>query len=258
MTKVIAVLAGKGGTGKTTSSIGLGAALTYFGKDVVVVDTNLTTPNVGIHLGAPVVPINLHHVLRGKNKVKDAIYVHPKGLKIIPASIALKDLMVADPARLAEVIGELKKTNPDFILLDGAAGLGREALSALECAEEVLVVTNPELPAITDALKTVGLAEQLQKNVLGVVLTKVGASDNDINLKNIESLLERPIISVIPYNNVVRESLIMKDSVVFTHPKSEPAIGYKKLAAALIGQEYSEDSEKGDGLISRMFKRFFN
>ena len=82
MTKFIAIMAGKGGTGKTTTSVNLGAALSYFGKDVVIVDANLTTPNVGIHLGVPVVPIHLHHVLQGKNKINEAIYIHPAGPKI--------------------------------------------------------------------------------------------------------------------------------------------------------------------------------
>jgi len=101
MTKFIAIMAGKGGTGKTTTSINLGAALSYFGKDVIVVDANLTTPNVGIHLGVPIVPIHLHHVLQGKNDISEAVYVHPAGPKIVPGSIAMSDLHSTNPENLA-------------------------------------------------------------------------------------------------------------------------------------------------------------
>jgi septum site-determining protein MinD len=256
MTRVIAVLAGKGGTGKTTSAIALGSALSYFGKDVILVDTNLTTPNVGIHLGVPVVPINLHHVLQGKNKIKEAVYVHPQGLKIVPASIALADLIATNPNSLPKVINQLKKLNSDFILLDGAAGLGREALRAIEAADELLIVTNPEMPAITDALKTVALADSYNKEVLGVILTKTESFNYDMSISNVEAMLEKPVISVIPNDKSVRESLIMKDSVVFTHPNSRPAIAYKKLAASLIGHPYLEDIEEGKtGLLSRLIKK---
>jgi len=74
MTKIITLVSGKGGCGKTTTSINLGIALTYFNKDVTVVDADLTTPNIGIHLGVPLVPINLHHVLQNKHSIDEAIY----------------------------------------------------------------------------------------------------------------------------------------------------------------------------------------
>ena len=90
--KIITVTSGKGGVGKTTTAINLGAALNSFGKEVIIVDANLTTPNVGLHLGAPIVPVNLNHVMQGKAKVTDAIYEHESGTKIIPSSLSIKEL----------------------------------------------------------------------------------------------------------------------------------------------------------------------
>jgi septum site-determining protein MinD len=87
MSRLIAVISGKGGVGKTTTAINLGTALNKFGKDVIIVDANLTTPNVGLHLGAPIVPVNLNHVLLGKAKVADAVYEHESGTKIVPSSL---------------------------------------------------------------------------------------------------------------------------------------------------------------------------
>ena len=102
--KLLTIISGKGGVGKTTTAINLGAALNSFGKEVIVVDANLTTPNVGLHLGAPIVPVNLNHVLLGKAKISDAIYEHESGTKIIPSSLSVKELRRLNPksyARLA-------------------------------------------------------------------------------------------------------------------------------------------------------------
>jgi len=253
MTRFITIASGKGGVGKTSTAINLGAALSYFGKDVIVVDANLTTPNVGLHLGMPVVPINLHDVLQGKNKIRDAVYIHPSGTKIIPASISVKDLKKTDALRLPFNVRKLNGS-ADFVIIDSAAGLGNEALGAIHSCDNLLIVTNPELPAITDALKAVKVADEIRKEVLGVVLTKSAECERDVSVSNIETLLEKPVISVIPFDSSMREALIVKDAVVFTHPKSPAAIAYKRLAAMLIGREYKEESEKiKKGLLSRIF-----
>ena len=254
MTRFITVVSGKGGVGKTSTAINLGAALSYFGKDVIVVDANLTTPNVGLHLGVPVVPVNLHDVLQGKNKIHDAMYIHPSGTKIVPASISVKDLKKTDALRLPFNVRKLDGS-ADFVIIDGAAGLGNEALGAIHSCDNLLIVTNPELPAITDALKAVKVADEIGKDVLGVVLTKSAECERDVSVSNIETLLEKPVISVIPFDSSMREALVMKDAVVFTHPKSPAAVAYKKLAAMLIGREYKEpEKEKArKGLLSRIF-----
>ena len=90
--KLITITSGKGGVGKTTTAINLGAALNFFEKEVIILDANLTTPNVGLHLGAPIVPVNLNHVLIEKAKISDSIYEHESGTKIIPSSLSVKEL----------------------------------------------------------------------------------------------------------------------------------------------------------------------
>ncbi|PIN92628.1 hypothetical protein CO154_00335 [Candidatus Pacearchaeota archaeon CG_4_9_14_3_um_filter_31_7] len=139
MARVIVVTSGKGGVGKTTTAVNLSMALNNLGKDVCLVDTNLTTPNVGIHLGAPVVPINLHHVLSGKNKIHEAIYLHHSGTKIVPASLSLNDLNDIKYERLKYVLRDLRRFS-DILVLDSAAGLGQETISSIRYADEIIVV----------------------------------------------------------------------------------------------------------------------
>ncbi|PIN88527.1 septum site-determining protein MinD, partial [Candidatus Pacearchaeota archaeon CG10_big_fil_rev_8_21_14_0_10_35_13] len=139
--KIFVITSGKGGTGKTTSAINLGAALNFFGEEVIVVDGNLTTPNVGLHLGAPVVPISLGHVLSGGSGVEDAIYEHESGIKIIPTSLSIKDLKKFNRKNLLNVANKLRSIS-DYTIFDSAAGLGEEALSIINLADELIVVTN--------------------------------------------------------------------------------------------------------------------
>ncbi|MBM3200378.1 septum site-determining protein MinD [Candidatus Woesearchaeota archaeon] len=253
MTKYIGILSGKGGVGKTTSAINLGSALNYFDKDVVVVDGNLTTPNIGLQLGVPIVPINLHHALRGENHISDAVYQHPAGLKIIPAGISLDDLRKTNPDKLPHVLGHLNNKT-DFVIIDGAAGLGREALATIASCEAVIIVTNPELPAITDALKAVKLSESFGRRVLGVVLTRTKPNNLDVSIKNIETLIEKPVIGVIPEDKSVREAMVRKDAVVYTHPKAKSSIAYKRLAASLIGRKYEVEQAQEDHWMTKVLK----
>jgi len=110
------------------------------------------------------------------------------------------------------------------------------------------------LPAVTDALKTIKLAESLGKKITGVIVARK-RDNTDLAIKNIESLLEHKVIAVIPEDKAIRESLIRKDPVVYTHPRSESAIAYKRLAADMLGYNYFEETQK-QGFFSRLFKKF--
>jgi len=236
MAKLITITSGKGGVGKTTTAINLGAALNSFGKEVIVLDANLTTPNVGLHLGAPIVPVNLNHVLNGKANIADAIYEHESGMKIVPSSLSVRELRKLNHGKLKEVGRKLRKM-ADYVIYDSAAGLGNEAIAAMESADELIIVTNPEIPAVTDALKTNKLAEQLGKSVRGVILTRSSGLKNEMPVENVQDMLELPILGVIPEDSDVRNSLLMKDALVHTHPRSRAARAYKKIAAKIAGME---------------------
>jgi septum site-determining protein MinD len=248
MSKLIVVTSGKGGVGKTTTAINLGAALNSFGQDVVIVDGNLTTPNVGLHMGAPIVPVSLNHVLSGKAKVDDAIYEHESGTKIMPSSLSVKELRKINHGKMKDVGKKLRRIS-DYIILDSAAGLGDEAVAAIETADELILVTNPEIPAVTDALKTCKLIEQMGKSVRGLIVTRVRGGRAEMSLESIKDMLELPILGVVPEDRNVPLSVVQKDALVHTHPKSRAARAYKRIAAKLIGKsDYREP-----GFFGRLF-----
>jgi septum site-determining protein MinD len=242
MVKLITITSGKGGVGKTTTAINLGVALRHFGKDVIILDANLTTPNIGLHLGAPIVPVNLNHVLNGKAKISDAIYEHESGAKIIPSSLSVKELRKIDYSKLKEVGKKLRKI-ADYIIYDSAAGLGEETIGALEAADEAIIVTNPEILAVTDALKTSKLLEEMGKPIRGVIVNRSNGDKNEMPLQNIADMLELPIIGVVPEDKNVKSALLKKNSLLQTHPRSKASKAFRKIAARIIGNvSYREDT----------------
>jgi septum site-determining protein MinD len=245
--KLITITSGKGGVGKTTTAINLGAALNNFGKEVIIVDGNLTTPNVGLHFGAPIVPVNLNHVLLGKASVTDSIYEHESGTKIIPSSLSVKELRRLNHKKMREVGKKLKKL-ADFVIFDSAAGLGDEAIGAIDAADELIIVTNPEIPAVTDALKTIKLAESLNKPIRGIIVTRVRGRKSEMSVSNVQEMLDFPILGVIPEDDNVQASLESKDALFHSYPRSKASRAYKKLAARIAGIEYREP-----GLLARLF-----
>jgi septum site-determining protein MinD len=237
MTRVIVVSSGKGGVGKTTLVANLASALAEFDQTVVAVDCNMTTSNLGIHLGIPMYPKTLQDVLDGKARIKDAMYYHPNGFRVVPSSISMSKNIVPKSHHLMDVFYKLVG-DTDFVLIDSAAGLGHEALASLEAADEIIMVTNPELPALTDVLKLKKMAEKFSTYNLGIVVNRVKGESNEYSLSDIENFVEAPILGVIREDPSVRDAIAMKQPVVVSYPNSRAAQQMKAIAAKLIGKEF--------------------
>ncbi len=251
MQKIIVITSGKGGVGKSTTAINLGAAINHFGKDVLVIDGNLTTPNIGILLGSPEVPINLNHVILKKADPFEAVYEHESGLKIMPSSLSLKELKKINPEKLKNFKKEFEKIS-DYVLVDSAAGLGKEAMGAIEMADELIVVTNPEMPAVTDALKVIKLANELKKPILGVIVTRVKKNIIEMQPETVKEMLESPILGMVPEDIAVQKSISEKNALIHLYPKSKASRAYKEIAAKLLDIDYDSDKDK-PSLWERLF-----
>ncbi|MBU3896311.1 MAG: cell division ATPase MinD [Nanoarchaeota archaeon] len=249
MTRIVTVISGKGGVGKTTTVTNLGMSLMKQGLNVIIIDANVTTPNLSLHLGIPFYPVTLHDVLKGDADPNQAIYEHPSGLRIIPASLRTEELAETNIGKLNRVLFNLLGKS-DIIIIDAAAGLGKEALAAVNVADELIIVTNPELPAVTDALKTVKVAEQFGTKILGVVLNRYRGLKHEMVIEDIQHMLEVPILSIIPEDIAVPRSIASKIPVVHFSPTSKSARAFNKLAANISGTEFVE---KQGNIIERLF-----
>ncbi|MFH0928967.1 MAG: cell division ATPase MinD [Candidatus Aenigmatarchaeota archaeon] len=246
----IGIISGKGGVGKTTVVANLGAVLAKkYNKDVAVVDCNLTTSHLSLSLGMYYCPVTLNHLLRGETSLKDAIYTHPSGMKIIPASIRLGELEGVDTKKLKGVIKSLHK-KADIILLDSSPGLGNEALSAIDASDEIVFVTNPNIPAVTDVIKCKEIIKGLGKKPLGVVMNMVSRKSYELSKKEVEILTELPVIASIPHDKNVHISLAKRTPLVLHKPRSPASRELTRLAGHLIGV-------KEDNSLRARVSRFF-
>lgn len=236
MGRIIVINSGKGGVGKTTTAINLGVSLNQLKKDVIIIDANLNTPNIGLHLGAPIVPVTLNHVLKGKASIDEAVYEHSSGTKIVPSSLSVKELIKFNSKKLSDIAKQLKD-KCDFVIFDSAAGFSQEAIDVIDASEEIIVVTNPEMPSVTDSLKAVKVARERGKEISGVIITRYQNARYEMPLSSIKSMLEAQIIGVIPEDKAVKEALTRRDAVVHTHPRSKVSKKYVEIARKISGEE---------------------
>jgi septum site-determining protein MinD len=239
MSSVIGMVSGKGGVGKTTMTANIGVALAgELSIDTVVLDCNVLTSNLGLHLGLIHVPITLHDILVNKLSLSKATYVHNSGLYVIPSSLSLgTDLELEN---LKKIINDELTERYKMVFLDSAPGLSQEALAVIHAVDEVYVVTNPELPAVTDALKTIDVAEKFQKKIRGVILNKVTRSPYELTEEEIESTLGYRVLANIPFDKRVPQSIAMRTPVVQAFPNSPASVAIRDLAAFMGGRSTRE------------------
>ncbi len=250
MGKIIGIVSGKGGVGKTTLAINLGVALAkYFNKNITVVDCNLTTSHLGLYLGMYYCPLTLNKVLRGDNSIEEAVYEHFSGIKVVPASLSLADLEGIDILNLPEKVREISEIN-DIILLDSSPGLGREAMGTLKACDEVIFVTTPFVPCVMDIIRCKEVCDELGITQLGIVLNQVSKEKYEMSPKEIEQLTRLPVIAIIPYDKNIKKSLAIKTPLVIYKPNSKASKEFLKLSAFLIGEKYQQLS-----IFSRLIER---
>lgn len=234
MGKVIGVLSLKGGVGKTSVVSALGSAIAGFNKKVLLIDGNLSAPNLGLHLGIVDPEKTLNHVLNRESNIKDAI--HEVGdLDVIPSSIFNRT--VVNPLKLKDRIKFLKKKY-DLTIIDSSPALNEETLGVMLASDGLLVVTTPDHPTLSTTLKAVRLAKQRGSPIDGLILNKVNNKKFELSLDDIEKTVELPVMAVIPYDINVLKALSNFLPSTLHKPKSDASVEYKKLAATLIGEKY--------------------
>lgn len=237
MSRVISVLSSKGGVGKTTVVANLASVLAKLGFRVTAIDTNLTTPHLATQLGLHLTPHSLHHVLRDQIPLQRATY-HFFGFKLVPGSLGVQDLADVDLDKLEEIVIEAS-SDSDFVLLDCAPTLGREAVSSLRCSDEALLVATPDFASVIDAFKTSQLAKLLGKKLLGVALNRV-TGRNELGQEEIDSYLGESVLVRIPEDEKVRMAAAKKLPVVDCFPQAKASLKLRELAHQLAELPYSE------------------
>lgn len=258
MGKIIAVVSGKGGVGKTTVTAEIGLALAERGLKVLLIDSDIAMANLSLLLGMQSSPITLHDVLLGEASIRDAIYEGPKGVFFVPSGLSLQNYRRVDSERLSSVLNTVKDEF-DFIMLDAAAGIGQNVLSSIAAADEVLLVTMPTSPAIADVLKTKIMAQRLGIRPVGVIINFLRGERGEISPLDIMKMLELPVLGRVHEDPEIRRSFIQENvaPVMVRRPRSEAAIEFKKAAAKLAGIPVLDEKPEQKGFFARIFGRLF-
>ena len=234
MGETIGIISLKGGVGKTSTVVALGDALANFDRKVLLVDGNLSSPNLGLHLNMVEPEKTLQDVLNRKSNPREAVH-NFDNFDFIPASV-FSNLDVS-PMKLRSKISYLKR-GYDVILVDSSPALNEETLAVMLASDKLLVVTTPDIPTLSTTLKAVKLAKQRGTPIAGLILNKVYNKNFELSLKDIEDTAEVPVMAVIPYDMHFSKALSLSKPYTTHRPKSAGSEEYKRLAASLIGERY--------------------
>ncbi|TET01755.1 MAG: septum site-determining protein MinD [Hadesarchaea archaeon] len=226
----IAVASGKGGVGRTTIVASLGIALASLGKETIIIDGSLTTPDLALLFKLEKSVYTLNDALAGDAMFIDVMHPGPKHVKIVPAAVALEQIRKARPERLPELMRQVPKKT-DFVLVDVPSGLSRETVSAMRAGQEVLLVATPEMTSISDAMKTRLIAEFLGLAPIGVVLNRVRREEFELTRNEIKNV---PVLAEIPEDEKVRQALKQGKPLLELDSKSPAAKAIKELARKLL------------------------
>lgn len=252
----ITIASGKGGTGKTVITSNLGIALAQLGKKVTLLDSDIEMANLGLHLGLEDIKTSLHDVLSNEADINDAIYDGPEGVKVIPAGISLEGLKKVDPDIMEKIL-EVMLKETEILLIDAPAGLGRSAITALAAGQELILVTNPEISSMSDALKTKIVARKLGIHVLGTILNRAGYDVTDLTVPEVGVMLETKVLAVIPEDKEVRRSVISGQPLIIRAPHSPASVAIKKLAADLVGEKYIPEEPPKEHFTKKLVEGLF-
>ena len=233
--RIIGIISLKGGVGKTTTVANLGSILaSEFNKKTLVVDANFSAPNLALHLGLVNPKVTIHDVLSNKVKIHEAIYKHEAGFHLIPAAYMYKKI---NPHALKHRIKHLKDYY-DMIFIDSSPNLNEEMLATMAASDELLVVTSPDYPTLSTTLRAIRLAKQRKIPITGLIVNRVRNKKFELSVKDIEDAAQVPVLSILPEDIKIPESLYYTTPVSLYKPGSISAVEFRKLAACLIGEKY--------------------
>ncbi len=231
---VYAIASGKGGVGKTTTTVNLGTALAQAGAKVAIVDVDLGMANLAGFVSLSPESTTLHDVLAGEASIEDATYQLADRIVAVPSGTALEAYADTSPEGLRGVVDTLREEF-EYVLLDVGAGVSHETVLPLGLADSVLLVSTPEPASVHDANKTIELTDRAGGSVGGLVLTRTRPA-GDVPGEEIADRLDLPLLATIPDDPTVRESVYAGTPLVVHEPKSDAAVAYRAFAAELTGE----------------------
>ncbi|WP_049921950.1 MinD/ParA family ATP-binding protein [Halopiger djelfimassiliensis] len=241
---VYAIASGKGGVGKTTTTVNLGTALARAGERVAVVDVDLGMANLAGFVSLTPDSTTLHDVLADGAPIDDATYRLADNIVAVPSGTGLDEYAETSPEGLRDVVDELRSTY-DYVFLDVGAGISHETVLPLGLADAVLLVSTPEPAAIQDSSKTIELTDRAGGEIAGLIVTRTHAG-SDISYEEIADRLEIPLLGTVPEDSAARESVYAGTPLVVYEPEGPAAVAYRGIAGKLSGLDLEGPTAEQD------------
>lgn len=256
MGEVIVITSGKGGVGKTTTTANLGAGLSKLDKKVVVIDTDLGLRNLDVVMGLEnLIVYNLVDVIEGTCRLKQALIRDKRyeNLYLLP-SAQTKDKTAISPGQMKKLTSELKEEF-DYILLDCPAGIEQGFMNAIAGADRAIIVTTPEVSAIRDADRIIGLLESNQLKKKELIINRIRMDmvkrGDMMTVDDVTEILSIPLIGALPDD----------EQVVIGTNQGEPVIGldskagtaYMNICKRITGLEVPfMELQSNSGFLSKL------
>lgn len=260
MGEIIVVTSGKGGVGKTTTTANIGAGLAELGKKVLVIDTDLGLRNLDVVMGLENrIVYNLVDVIEGKCRLNQALIKDKRyeNLYLLP-SAQTKDKSAVTPEQMIKLTSDLRREY-DFVLLDCPAGIEQGFQNAISGADKALVITTPEVSAIRDADRIIGLLEANKIRNIGLIINKIRIEmvkrGDMMSVEDVTEILPADLLGIIPDD----------EQVVIATNQGEPVIDmdsfagqtYRNICRRLTGDEIPFlNLEKSKGFFQKLTQVF--
>ncbi|MCT7971813.1 septum site-determining protein MinD [Laspinema olomoucense] len=264
MSRIIVITSGKGGVGKTTTTANLGMALAKRGRNVAVVDADFGLRNLDLLLGLENrIVYTAVEVLSGQCRLEQALVKdkrQPK-LSLLPAAQnRMKDVVTADQMKqiVAQLVGKY-----DYIVIDSPAGIEMGFQNAIAAATEAIIVTTPEIAAVRDADRVVGLLEANGVKKINLIVNRIKPAMVEANdmmsVEDVQEILAVNLLGVIPDDERVIVSTNRGEPLVLADHPSVAGVAFDNIARRLEGEkvEFLDMRVPQENFFSRLRKRFF-
>ena len=260
MGEVIVITSGKGGVGKTTTTANIGAGLSKFDKKVVVIDTDLGLRNLDVVMGLEnLIVYNLVDVIEGTCRLKQALIRDKRyeNLYLLP-SAQTKDKTAISPGQMKKLTSQLKDEF-DYILLDCPAGIEQGFQNAIAGADRAIVVTTPEVSAIRDADRIIGLLESNQLKKIDLIINRIRMDmvkrGDMMSVDDVTEILSVSLIGALPDDEQVVIGTNQGEPVVGLDSKAGKA--YLNICKRIMGIEVPFiELENNSGFFSKLSHLF--
>ncbi|MEW9124217.1 MAG: septum site-determining protein MinD [Thermotaleaceae bacterium] len=261
MGEVIVVTSGKGGVGKTTTTANIGTGLALNGKKVVVVDADIGLRNLDVVMGLENrIVYDIVDVVEGVCRLRQALIKDKRfdGLFLLPAA-QTKDKNAVNPKQMQQLCNELKESF-DYVIIDCPAGIEQGFKNAIAGADRAIVVTTPEISAVRDADRIIGLVEASElKNpmlIINRIRIEMVKRGDMMNIDDMIDILAIDLLGVIPDD----------EAIVISTNKGEPAVtednsmagkAYRNITKRILGEEVPFLQLEGEeNFMSKLRKLF--